>query len=89
VQASAFISCDETVTQITVLAALYSGVSPYSRLGYATTTADNTSDVFGVYNYEISGYGWYITGGVGAAGSPLNYTSPEGFSPNTYISWPT
>lgn len=89
VQASAYISCDERVAQISVTAALYSGVSPYSLLGDATTTADNTNGVFGVYNYQIYGYGYYITGAVGYAGSPLYYSAPEQYSPITYISWPT
>jgi hypothetical protein len=89
VQASAFVECDETVTTVSVTVALFSGASPYPLLGEATTTVDNTSDVFGVYNYEIYAYGSYITCAIGAAGANLNYNVPESCSPSTYISWLT
>jgi hypothetical protein len=90
VQASAYLFCNAgRLTQISVTAVLYSGVSPYSLLGYATTTADDTNGVFGVYNYQVYQYGYYITGGVGYAGSPLDQNIPEQTSPDTWISWPT
>jgi hypothetical protein len=90
VQASAYVICNTgRLTQISVTAGLYSGVSPYTLLGYATTTADETNGVFGVYNYQIYQYGYYITGGAGYAGSPLDQNVPEQTSPDTWISWPT
>lgn len=89
VQASAVLACDERVTTISVTPALYSGVSPYPLLGYATSTVDNTSEVFGEYNYQVYEFGYYISGAIGSAGSPLNYSAPEQYSSDTYISWLT
>ena len=90
VQASAYVFCNTgRLSAISVTAILYSGVSPYTELGYATTTADNTNGVFGMYNYEIYQYGYYMSGGLGYAGSPVNQNVPERMSPSTWISWPT
>jgi hypothetical protein len=90
VQASAYVICDERVSTISVTVALFSGETTYTLLGEATTTVDNTNGVFGVYNYEIYAYGYYLTCAIGAAGANLNYNVPEGCSfPATYISWLT
>ena len=39
--------------------------------------------------HVISGFGYYTTCAIGAAGADLNYNAPEQCSAPTYISWLT